>query len=47
MPEGGIWGQELLQRLGVFYSEAQVAEIAREMEVAASCMRGGNLSCRR
>jgi REP element-mobilizing transposase RayT len=36
MPEGGISDQELFQRLGVFYSEAQVAEIARELEEAAS-----------
>ena len=34
MPEGGISDQELLERLGVFYSEAQVAEIVKEMEVA-------------
>jgi REP element-mobilizing transposase RayT len=36
MPEGGIPDEELLQRLGVFYSEAQVAEVARELEEAAS-----------
>ena len=35
MPEGGISDQELLERLGVFYSEVQVAEIAKEMEDAA------------
>jgi putative transposase len=36
MPEGGIADEELLKRLGVFYSEAQVAEIAKEMEKAGS-----------
>ena len=36
MPEGGISDQELLRRLGAFYSEAQVAEVVREMEEAAS-----------
>ena len=41
MPEGGISDQELLQRLGVFYSEAQVAEIVREMEEAASVRSAG------
>jgi REP element-mobilizing transposase RayT len=35
LPEGGISNQELMKRLGVFYSEAQVAEIAKEMEDAA------------
>jgi REP element-mobilizing transposase RayT len=35
MPEGGISDQELLERLGVFYSEAHVAEIVKEMEDAA------------
>jgi putative transposase len=35
MPEGGISNEELLKRLGVFYGEAKVAEIAKEMEVAA------------
>jgi hypothetical protein len=34
MPEDGISDEELLARLGVFYSEAQVAEIVREMDVA-------------
>jgi hypothetical protein len=29
MPEGGILDQELLARLGVFFNEAQVAEIVR------------------
>jgi len=42
MPEGGISNEELFRRLGVFYSEAQVAEIAKEMESAASVRaRGG------
>ncbi len=36
MPEGGISNEVLFERLGVFYSEAQVAEIAREIEEAAS-----------
>ena len=36
MPEGGISDQELLERLGVFYSEVQVAEIVKEMEDAAA-----------
>jgi REP element-mobilizing transposase RayT len=36
MPEGGIPDQELLQRLGVFYSEAQVAEVAEELAAAAA-----------
>ncbi len=35
MPEDGITDEELFSRLGVFYSEAQVAEIAREMEEAS------------
>jgi hypothetical protein len=35
MPEGGIPDQELLHRLRVFYSEAQVAEVTKELEVAA------------
>jgi len=35
MPEGGISDQELLERLGVFYSEVQVAEIVKEMKDAA------------
>jgi putative transposase len=34
MPEGGISDEEFLARLGVFYSEAQVAEIAKELEEA-------------
>ena len=36
MPEGGIPDQELLQRLRVFYGEAQVAEVAKELEDAAA-----------
>jgi putative transposase len=36
MPEGGIPDKELLQRLRVFYSEAQVAEVAKELEDAAA-----------
>ncbi len=36
MPEGGITDEELFKRLGVFYGEAQVAEIAKEMEDVAS-----------
>jgi hypothetical protein len=31
MPEGGIADAEFFERLGAFYSEAQVAEIAKEM----------------
>ncbi len=34
VPEGGIPDEELFRRLGVFYSEAQVAEIAKEIEDA-------------
>jgi putative transposase len=34
MPEGGISDQELVQRLRVFYSQAQVAEVAKELEEA-------------
>ncbi|MGL5017559.1 MAG: transposase, partial [Luteolibacter sp.] len=41
MPEGGISDEELLRRLGVFYSEAEVAEVAKELEdVAAVRVRG-------
>ena len=41
MPEGGISDPELLERLGVFYNEVQVAEIVKEMEDAAVVrMRG-------
>jgi len=36
MPVEGIPDQELLERLGVFYSEAQVAEVTKEMGDAAS-----------
>jgi putative transposase len=43
MPEGGIPDQELLQRLRVFYSEAQVAEVAKELEEAAAVQEGGEL----
>jgi REP element-mobilizing transposase RayT len=41
VPEGGISNQELLERLGVFYSEAQVVEIAKEMEDAAALRTRG------
>jgi REP element-mobilizing transposase RayT len=41
MPEGGISDQELVQRLGVFYSEAQVADVVREMEEAGSVRKRG------
>ncbi len=34
MPEGGISDEEWFERLGAFYSEAQVAAIAREMAEA-------------
>jgi putative transposase len=40
-PEVGISDQELLQRLGVFYNEAQVADVVREMEEAASVRTRG------
>jgi REP element-mobilizing transposase RayT len=36
MPEGGIPDEELFKRLRVFYSEAQVAEVAKELEDAAT-----------
>jgi hypothetical protein len=36
MPQGGIPDEELFKRLGAFYSEAQVVEIAKEMEHAVS-----------
>jgi REP element-mobilizing transposase RayT len=39
--EGGISDEVLFQRLGVFYGEAQVAEIAREMEEAATVRERG------
>jgi REP element-mobilizing transposase RayT len=41
MPEGGISDEELFRRLGVFYGEAQVAEIAKEMEDAAAVRARG------
>ena len=41
MPADGISDEELFVRLGAFYSEAQVAEIAKEMvEAATPRMRG-------
>ena len=40
-PGGGLSDQELFQRLGVFYSEAQVADVVREMEEAASVRTRG------
>ena len=36
VPEGGIPDEVLLERLGVFYGEAQVAAIAKEMVDAAA-----------
>ncbi|MBC8128416.1 MAG: transposase [Gloeobacteraceae cyanobacterium ES-bin-144] len=41
MPEDGISDEELFERLGVFYSEAQVAEIAKEMADAATPRKRG------
>ncbi|MEX1114344.1 MAG: hypothetical protein WEB53_03785, partial [Akkermansiaceae bacterium] len=41
MPEGGITDEELFTRLGVFYGEAKVAEIAKEMEEAGSVRARG------
>ncbi|MGL4399333.1 MAG: transposase, partial [Luteolibacter sp.] len=41
MPERGISDQELIQRLGVFYSEAQVSDVVKEMEEAASVRTRG------
>ena len=41
MPEDGIPTPQLLQRLGVFYSEAQVAEIEKEMASAAAVRTRG------
>ena len=41
IPEDGISDEELFQRLGVFYSEAQVAEIAKQMVEAATPRRRG------
>jgi REP element-mobilizing transposase RayT len=43
MPEGGISDEELLRRLSAFYSEAKVAEIAKEMADAASVRPRGEL----
>jgi REP element-mobilizing transposase RayT len=48
MPEDGISDAEFFTRLRAFYSEAQVADVAKEMkEAAARCGSGGSLSCRR
>ncbi|MBC8127591.1 MAG: transposase [Gloeobacteraceae cyanobacterium ES-bin-144] len=41
MPVDGISDEELFERLGVFYSEAQVAEIAKEMTEAATPRKRG------
>jgi putative transposase len=41
MPVGGITDEELFRRLGVFYGEAQVAEIEKEMENAVSVRARG------
>ena len=41
VPPGGITDQVLFERLGVFYGEAQVAGIAREMEDAAAVRERG------
>ena len=41
IPEDGISDEELFQRLGVFYSEAQVAEIVKQMVEAATPRRRG------
>jgi REP element-mobilizing transposase RayT len=41
MPEDGISDEELLRRLSVFYSEAKVAEISKEMADAASVRTQG------
>ena len=40
-PEGGISDEELFKRLRVFYNEAQVAEIAKEMKDATSLRARG------
>jgi putative transposase len=40
-PEGGISDEDLFKRLGVFYSEAQVTEVAKEMEDATSVRARG------
>jgi hypothetical protein len=41
IPVDGITDEELFRRLGVFYSEAQVAEVAREMEDAVTVRARG------
>jgi putative transposase len=41
VPGGGISDELLFQRLGVFYGEAQVTEIARELEEAAAVRARG------
>ena len=41
VPEGGITDAVLFERLGVFYGEAQVAAIAREMEYAGAVRERG------
>jgi putative transposase len=41
MPEEGIPDEELFKRLGVFYNEAQVADIVREMEEAVTVRKRG------
>jgi putative transposase len=41
MPEGGISDEELFRRLSVFYSEAKVAEVAKEMAEAGSMRERG------
>lgn len=41
VPEGGIADAVLLERLGVFYGEAQVAAIAKEMNEAAAVRERG------
>jgi putative transposase len=41
VPEGGLSDQELFRRLGVFYSEAQVADVVGQMEEAASVRKRG------
>jgi hypothetical protein len=41
MPEEGITDEELFTRLAVFYNDAQVAEIVREMDEAGSVRERG------
>jgi putative transposase len=41
MPRNGVSNEELFKRLGVFYNEAQLAEIAKEMEEATSVRTRG------